>query len=66
MVVASTITWATEMVRPPVLAIGVRGISSGKGRWVAPKKSWAVYSMNSETPMAVISTFSRGRLRSGR
>ncbi len=61
-----TTTSTVPIVRNLVCTRGLFGMIGGNPRGFAVNTSWPVYSKKSETPIAVISTVSFGRLRNGR
>ena len=66
--VTTTTTICVLLKTRPPMPMFWSGSSFGNARGAAPKTAlcWQVYSMNRETPMAVIRTVRRGRSRKGR
>ena len=59
-------TWLRVMVSAPVPSRALSVMRSGKDFGSGPKTNCPPYSSSSDTPMAVMSTVSFGRLRNGR
>ena len=65
-VTTNAATCVVVIVSAPVPSSARSGINSGNDFGSAPKTNWPPYSRNNETPIAVMSTVSFGRLRKGR